>query len=574
MTENHPSSECQILLVEDNPGDALLVETLLEEITDTRFHVHHEPRLDHALTYLKENAVDCVLLDLSLPDSEGLPSVQVIHNSAPATPIVVLSGNTDQRLALEAVKYGAQDFLVKGSGGSELMARAIHYAIERVRSEQRLTWLAHHDNLTGLANRPRFREALALAIARADRSGEMFAVLFLDLDRFKIINDTCGHDAGDDLLVSVSHRLAGCVRLTDTVARLGGDEFAILLEGKQSFNDLMACAGKILRVIEPPFTIGTQEFRISTSIGIATYPRCGREAEVLLRNADAAMYRAKQSGRGTYRFFTDDMHEQTRKRLHLERDLHNAVQREQFKLFYQPVLDIESQRTVGVEALLRWDRRGDGVMVSPMDFIPLSEETGLIVAIGEWVLYEACRQWSEWRTSGMRPLRMAVNLSPRQFRQKDLIKMVRRVVEETRMDPSYLQFELTEGVLMEDTVEASYVLNELKAMQIGISIDDFGTGYSSLSNLKNFPVDTLKIDRSFIRDITSGPDDAAIAGAIIAMAHSLGKHVVAEGVETAEQLDILKAMGCEAIQGYFYSPPRPAEELVPIISGRPRLAVG
>jgi diguanylate cyclase (GGDEF)-like protein len=425
------------------------------------------------------------------------------------------------------------------------------------RKQETLYRLAHHDVLTGLPNRLLFFDRLQQALSQAGRHDTLLGVMLLDLDRFKAINDSFGHTAGDALLQAVSRRIGECIRDGDTVARLGGDEFTILLQDIRQAQHAALVAQKIIEALQLPFLLNGYEVVVNTSIGIALYPHC-RDAETLLIHADTAMYKAKEEGGNGYRFYTDEMSSADMRRLSLETQLRKAIERNELVLHYQPQAEIVSGRLLGAEALLRWQHPEHG-LIPPDEFIPLAEETGLIVPIGEWVLHTACAQNRAWQDAGLAPLRVAVNVSGRQFRRLDMLETIFRTLEDTGLDSRYLEIELTEGVLMQDTVVVVQTLRALNAMGILISIDDFGTGYSSLSYLKRFPIDMLKIDRSFVQDIVTDPDDTAIVQAIIAMSHSLGIKAIAEGVETREQLDFLRRHGCDAVQGYCLSRPLPAE---------------
>ncbi|TSA17050.1 MAG: EAL domain-containing protein [Betaproteobacteria bacterium] len=438
----------------------------------------------------------------------------------------------------------------------------------RSQAEERVHHLAHYDELTGLPNRSMFNQRLSHALAQARRSDNALAVLFIDLDRFKNINDTLGHEAGDAVLKEVALRLQSCLREVDTVGRLGGDEFVVLIEGLPEPLQVAAVAQKILAAVVKSIIIGAQEFNITTSIGISNYPDDSNDMQGLLKNADIAMYRAKAQGKNNYQFYSAQMNVHTIERLALESDLRHALERDEFLLHYQPKVDIASKRITGMEALLRWQRPGLG-LVPPMQFIPLAEETGLIVPIGEWVLRTACAQNKAWREQGLPPLRVAVNLSARQFAHENLLHDVARVLRTTGMDASALELEITESMVMHDPERAVELLGKLKAMGIHLSIDDFGTGYSSLSYLKRFPLDSLKIDRSFIRDIPGDADDAAITRAIIAMAQSLRLTVIAEGVELEDQLTFLREHDCDEMQGYHFSKPLPGDEFLTLLRANP-----
>jgi len=444
----------------------------------------------------------------------------------------------------------------------ELVERFTHLtgiAIERKRTETRLSYLAHYDGVTGVANRALFVEHLRLAMVHAERHGRMVGVLFLDLDRFKTINDTLGHEVGDMLLKIVATRLQSAVRAGDTVARLAGDEFTIALAGLRDADEAGRVTRRIQETFSKPIDLQGNRLVVAASIGVALYPSDDLSIDGLLKHADAAMYRAKDNGGNNFQFYSADMETRARERLALELNLRKAIENNEFVLHYQPQVEVNSGRIVGVEALLRWQQPERG-LVPPAEFIPIAEESGLIVQIGEWVLRTACRQQCAWRAAGY-DVRMAVNLSARQFERDDLASSVRNLLRETGMDPAALELELTESMLVKNPEKAIATLDALDQMGIGLGIDDFGTGYSSLGYLKRFPLDTLKIDRSFVRDLPHNADDRVIADAIIGLARSLGMEVVAEGVETVEQLEFLGRHGCNMIQGYLYSRPLPAEDI-------------
>ena len=449
---------------------------------------------------------------------------------------------------------------MQASNGEISLIVVIEDIARRKQYEHELRHLANHDPLTGLANRSLMLDRLAQGLAFAHRSRRQMAVLFIDLDRFKNINDSLGHDVGDQVIVEVGRRLVRSVREGDTVARLGGDEFVVLLSDVAHADALAALACKLLGALTLPMTIRGHELSPIGSIGISVFPKDGADCSTLLKNADAAMYRAKELGRGNFQFYAEEMNARTLDRLRLEAGLRRALERQEFALHYQPQIDLVSGAVVGVEALLRWQHPGS-LPTMPSEFIPIAEETGIIVPIGEWVLRTACAQQVAWRRAGLRPVRMAVNLSARQFRQQDLAQRVALVLEQTGCDAGCLELEITESVIMEDPEVATATLQQLADMGVHLSIDDFGTGYSSLSYLKRFPIHALKIDRSFVRDITTDPDDAAIARAVIALAHTMKLTVIAEGVENAEQLLFLRDEGCDQLQGFFFSKPVPAQQL-------------
>lgn len=429
---------------------------------------------------------------------------------------------------------------------------------ERKSHEQEIEYQATHDALTGLPNRTLLTDRLQQYMGIADRYASKVAVAFVDLDQFKLINDSMGHDAGDALLRIMAERLASCVRESDTVVRLGGDEFVLLLTGLNKIEDVSESMQRVLLAVAEPCAIGARDFIVSCSIGISIYPDDAKDTTTLLKYADSAMYKSKQSGRNNFQFYTDELNQRLMQRLDLEYRLRQALEKEEFLLHYQPKLEFSTGKVCGAEALIRWQPEGKG-MVSPADFIPIAEETGLIEEIGIWVLRSACHQAVELNQRFGRKLPIAVNVSPRQFRQSGLVATIRLALEESGLDPACLELEITESSLVHDTGGFIKTLHELKALGVKLAIDDFGTGYSSMAYLKDFPVDRLKIDQVFVSHLESEPSNIAILKAIIALGHSLGMKVIAEGVETAYQQAFLHGIGCDELQGYYFSKPLPTD---------------
>jgi diguanylate cyclase (GGDEF)-like protein/PAS domain S-box-containing protein len=435
---------------------------------------------------------------------------------------------------------------------------------ERKIYQARIEQQANYDTLTGLANRSLLNDRLQQAILNAASHGSRLAVVFVDLDRFKYINDSLGHHVGDELLRAMAERLRASVRESDTVARLGGDEFVLLINGQGDPESVAVVLERMLSDISQPWTVSQGDFNVTCSMGVALYPDDGQTAQALLKHADSAMYRAKEKGRNNFQFFTAELNALITERLELENKLRRALERSQFSLHYQPRVDMHSRRIVGAEALLRWSP-ADQETVPPSRFIPVAEEIGLIVPIGRWVLREACAQNKAWQDAGLPPFIVSVNVSVRQFRQDDIVQTISDVLRDTGLDARYLEIELTESAVMHDADQFIAMLNELNDLGVQISIDDFGTGYSSLSYLKRFPVDRLKVDRSFVQDIANDVDDATIVRTVIALGHNLGLKVVAEGVETEQQLAFLRANHCDELQGYYFGMPLPSEEFVEIL---------
>ncbi|MES2127252.1 MAG: EAL domain-containing protein, partial [Pseudomonadota bacterium] len=441
---------------------------------------------------------------------------------------------------------------------------------ERKQNEQTIRHLAFHDVLTSLPNRRLFRDRLSQLVTAGQRSRAPFALMLLDLDHFKTINDTLGHDAGDALLKVVAERLGGRIRGGDTLARMGGDEFALLATDIDHADDVARLAAGLQSALRAPIIIADRELYLSTSVGITMYPADSEDVDGLVKNADIALYRAKDLGRDNFQFFTVDMNASIVERMNLANSLRGAIERNEFILHYQPQVDLTSGAVHCVEALIRWIHPTRG-LVSPAQFIPLAEETGMIGPIGEWVLRTACAQARAWELAGL-PLRVAVNLSARQFRQGDVANLIENILRESELSADLLEVEMTEGMLMEDTEQTSATLDTLHRMGVQISIDDFGTGYSSLSYLKRLPIDILKIDQSFVRDIHTDPDDRSIVTAVIALAHSLHLHVVAEGVETEEQLAFLRGQSCDTMQGYLFSRPIGGDAMLELLQSRKPVA--
>jgi diguanylate cyclase (GGDEF)-like protein/PAS domain S-box-containing protein len=447
--------------------------------------------------------------------------------------------------------------VVAVQGGIVAIVRDIS---ERKAAEERMLHLAHHDTLTGLPNRSLISDRLEHTIAQARRNGGTVLVAFMDLDGFKLVNDGLGHNAGDELLKVVAERMSGCLRESDTVGRFGGDEFVLLLDEPASVVDAAPVLERVRKAVLQSISVSGQEVQVSCSIGVAVYPNDGGDAGTLLMNADAAMYRAKELGKNNIQFYTREMNASIEEKLLLLEGLRSALDERQFRLVYQPKVDLRTGRVFGVEALVRWDHPEHGV-IGPDRFIPLAEESGMIIALGDWVLRSACAQNRAWQRAGLAPLRISVNVSPRQFEDPQLVERVQRALADSGLAAEWLELEVTEGVIMRDLQQAVAKMAAVRAMGVSLSIDDFGTGYSSLSALKSFPISTLKIDKSFVRDLGRSSGDEAIASSIIGLAHRLKLRVIAEGVETEQQRSFLRENGCDEMQGYLFSRPLPPEQL-------------
>ena len=531
-------------------------------------------------------------VDMRMPPGwDGLETIEHLWETDPDVQVVICSAHTDYDWTEVVERLGHSDKLLvlrKPAEPIEVLqcATALSRKWENERlvkdhvgrleevitvrthgleaANRQLRHLTTHDALTGLPNRVLLDDRLAQAMALADRDRRSFALMVCDLDRFKLINDSLGHRAGDELLQEVARRLSAVARTADTVARFGGDEFVLVGSSLADAEDAMQLAARAIEVLRAPVRVAGIDVHVSPSIGIALYPEDGASVEALLAHADAAMYAAKHQGRGSVQRYLPGMHAGIEDRVQMESELHQAIELKQFELYYQPKVDTRTGVVRSAEALIRWVHPSRG-LVSPADFIPLAEECGLIGAIGEWVIREACRQARAWQEEGVPSLRISVNLSASQFREVGLVDSIRRALDDVGLVARYLEVELTESAVMSDPEQSVAILEQLSAMGVLVSVDDFGTGYSSMSYLRRFPIDKLKIDRVFINEIASRPEDASIVRAIVSLAHSLNLKVVAEGVETSAQLDFLKTAGCDEYQGYHYSRPLPADQFERLI---------
>ena len=684
-----------LLLVEDNPLDARLLREMFTEQGSHDTDFTHVESMGEAEMLLSERTFDIILVDLGLPDTQGLGAVRRAHAAAPHLPLVVLTGLDDETLAAQALQEGAQDYLIKGQIDARSLKRALRYAMERKFMEEALfvekeraqvtlncigdavvctdisgnltflnlvaekmtgwprqeaagrpmgevfrildaksrqtipnpmemavgqnrtmhlpancilihrdgfeipiedsvspihdreghatgavivfrdvsaaramalqmTHSAQHDFLTGLPNRMLFNDRVSQAVVLAPRHMKNVAVLFLDLDGFKHINDSLGHPIGDKLLQSIAKRLVDCVRDSDTVSRQGGDEFVVLLSEVEQSEDASITASRMLRAVAGAHSIDQHDLHVSASIGVSVYPDDGLDAETLIKNADTAMYQAKENGRQSYQFFKPAMNVRAVERQSIEESLRRALERHEFALHYQPKINLKTGEITGAEALIRWTHPIRGP-VPPGQFIPVAEDCGLILPIGNWVLREACKQARAWLDAGLSLGTMAVNISAMEFRDDNFLEGVFTILKETGLDPRFLELELTESVLMKRAESTQSILKTLRARGVQLAVDDFGTGYSSLSYLRKFPIDALKIDQSFVRQITSAPDETTIVTAVISMGRSLKLRVVAEGVETQEELVFLQAHQCDEAQGYYFSRPVLPEQFASLL---------
>ena len=684
-----------LLLIDDDSHHADVFLDALLNATDGPFKGEWVTTLTEGIERLKKRDIWAVFVNLSLPDSQGLATIDKLLLAVPSVPTLVLAATKDVAVALEALRHGAKDYLLEDHLDRDAFVRAIRNMAERQTAremlsaekeraqmtldsigdavlstdmEGRITYLnvvaekitgwtreeasgkqvddvfviidgstrepclnplktaleqnktvgltrqcilirrdgdefaiedsaapihdqhgvttgavivfhdvsvaraieaemshlAQHDTLTKLPNRTLLQDRLSQAITAAGRNGSRMAILFLDLDGFKHINDSLGHAIGDKLLQSVAKRLLASVRTSDTVSRIGGDEFVILLSEVTHAGDAGVKAGKVLAALKAPLEIDQHNLRVTASIGVTTYPEDGQETAMLIKNADLAMYQAKENGRNNYQFFEKDMNVRALERQSVEENLCFALDRDELVMHYQPKINLKTGEITGVEALIRWQHPERG-LIGPLQFISVAEDCGLMLPIGNWVLRESCRQAKEWQDAGLRPIEMAVNVSSVEFRNEDFLEGVRAILEETGLSPHYLGLELTESVLMQHAKFTVPVLKKLKAMGVRLAIDDFGTGYSSLSYLRQFPIDTLKVDQSFVHGINADTDDATIINAVINMGSNLKHRVIAEGVETVEQVAFLQAHGCDEGQGYYFSRPVPAPQFAKLL---------
>jgi diguanylate cyclase (GGDEF)-like protein len=552
------------LFIEDMEEDVELAVRALEKdgVSTAWSRVASEAELKQALA---EARPEVILSDFSMPGFDGLQALRIARVLAPGVPFIFLSGTIGEERAIEAIRSGATDYVLKNNPRrlGTAVRRALDEVAERRAYEERIRYLANYDALLGLPNRSLLGDRTVQAITHSRRSGRSCALLVADLDRFKRVNESYGHQVGDALLAQFAERLRRAVREGDTVARLS-EAFAVLAADLARPDDVHNVARKIRDAVETPFTVNGQEIHLTVSLGASIYPKDGEQFEDLVRNAEAAMHRVKAGGGNGLQFYAAEMTREAIERLETEGALRAAIARKELQLHYQPLVEVSSGRIVGVEALMRWQHQSRG-WISPGLFIPLAEESDLIQPLGTWALTEACRRLALWKQAAYPRLRMAVNVSARQFRDPGFVETVGRALRGNGVEPSLLDLELTESVLVEDRARVASVLQELKGLGVRVAIDDFGTGYSSLSYLSTLPIDSLKIDRSFVSRAAQGGRDASISQAVISLGHALGLRVLAEGVETREQLQFLRSHGCDEAQGFLFARPAAAEAIAPLL---------
>lgn len=586
-------NRARVLIADDEPQ----IREILLELLSGDYECHEVSSAEEALALLHTEVFQLVLSDIQMSGMSGLEMVPKVLELMPETVVVMISGEQTAESAIQALRVGAFDYITKPFDLQHVEAavrRALeHHALlkakrryenhleelveERTaelaranavlkeqiakleRAEERINYLAHYDALTELPNQTLFLAYLSRELSLAEHRRQKLSFIFIALDRFKKFNDTLGHEMGDCLLRSFAERLFESVRGRARVARFGGDEFALLLTDVRDAEEVTLTTKRVQEMLKTPFHLDGHELYVTVSIGISLYPEDGQDIQFLLKNAGAALHRARQQGGNNYQFYTPDMNEKALQRLSLESKLQRALERDEFRVYYQSQVKTDTGRIVGMEALVRWQHPELG-LISPSEFIPLAEDTGLIVPIGEWVLRTACEQASKWRRRGVAAFNICVNLSPRQFEQPDLLEVIAGMLRETGLEADCLELELTESLLMKKPESAISTLLGLRKIGVKTAIDDFGLGYSSLNYLKHLPIDVLKIDKSFVREMTTDPKDAAIVMTIISLAHSLEMEVIAEGVETEEQLRFLRLLRCDKVQGYLLNRPSPADE--------------
>lgn len=560
------NSTIRAIVVEDDDQDFLLIRTALRASERANYDIRHLTNLTQATQALVEDEYDVILLDYFLGEHSGLDMLRQAREIRCSKPIVVMTGTNSAELDDMLMKEGAADFIPKDDLSTDFLDRIIRHAIERKAGEQKIAELVRRDHLTGLGNRVLFEEHMELAIARASRSNAQLAVLFMDLDRFKDVNDSLGHHIGDLLLTLVGDRLKRSVRKSDFVARIGGDEFTVLLDGINSPDDVKHIVENICAEVCRPAPISNTTLDVSVSTGVALYPENGELPIELMQKADMALYESKALGPGHFHFFTEHLQQRLMRGLELEKALREALTNNEFELFFQPQIDIQTQEISGLEALIRWHQT-DGQLVSPDEFIPVAVRSGLIVPIGQWVIETACSLLGRWQQAGIN-MPLSINVSPRQLKFNGFIEHLVNCVQQHQLAQGSLEIELTEEVFIDSGSVYSQMIQELKNAGIRIAIDDFGTGYSSMRYLRDLPLDRIKIDRSFVSGKAGSElSEPAITQSILSLAQGLQLEVVAEGVETAEQVDLLCQQGCRYFQGYHYYRPMPLAELETRLSG-------
>ena len=550
----------RILLVDEEPAEYMHIAHLAAAIT--RHHlVSWCDQLDNALATMLSGEYDLILLDCQYKPAQARELLRAAAINECAAPIIVMTDELDAELDRTAIADGASDYLLKEVLDTLQLERSIRYALERKHNERELAHRARFDALTDLPNRHLFRERLEHAVVRAQRDSDRFALLHIDLDGFRRVNESFGHTIGDQLIEMTARRLAQCVRKSDSLARIGADEFTVLIEDVRHLPDVVAVAEKIIAALAQPYQIGDTPLVLGTSIGIAVFPEAGFHVDALLRNAELARQQAKQMRGCHYHFYTEQMNLEARNQMHLETEMRRALRRNEFELYYQPRVELESGQIVGVECLIRWRHPQRGLL-APDDFIPLAEESGLIVPIGYWTIQQACRDIRELQRKCGRTIDLAINLSLKQLQDEKFAETAARLLAESGLDLHRIEFELTETAILMNAEQTYQSMIALSQLGVTFSLDDFGTGYSSFAHMQRLPIAALKIDRSFVHNLPFDSDDAIIVKAIINLAHSLQLHVIAEGVETLEQVQFLWQNHCDQVQGYYFAPAVAPDQLI------------
>jgi diguanylate cyclase (GGDEF)-like protein len=545
-----------VVLADDDPSIRLMVRHVLES---EDFDIVEASDGLEAIKAVEKHHPALILLDAVMPGIDGFTTCQQIKEKGHTDiPVMMITGLDDDASVERAYEVGAIDFITKPIKWAVLKHR-VKSVVAKVIAERKVQLLAYRDTLTGLPNRLLFADRLEQAVIRSERSKTSMALMLVDIDDFKLVNDSFGHDAGDKLIKAVGDLISKSLRRADTIARLGGDEFAVIIEGIEGPEDAISIADNLTTILEHNVRLDDQETYTSASIGIAVFPGDGKDARTLLKNADTAMFRAKENGRHCFQFYKPEMSVSAMERLDLENSLKSAFEKDQFIIHYQPVIDIHKNEVVGVEALLRWQHPEKG-MIYPSDFISVVEECGLIVALGEWMIFSACKQIKVWQDAGLENQNVSLNLAPRQFKEQDLVTVFTQAMSENGIEASSLSVEVTERTLIDNVGEVEATLKKLRAMGLKILLDDFGTGYASLAYLKNFPVDVVKIDRDFVTGIPDNVEDSTIVDAIAGLTRGLKLPLLAEGVENERQLDVLKGLGCQYAQGFYWSKALPGDE--------------
>jgi len=560
MDKKSPSAG-SIIIADDDPSILLLLRHIL---SDMNYDVSEARSGIEAIEMCREHHYDLAVFDLVMPDVDGISACkEVTFQSTNPPPVLIITSLDDDASVSRAFEAGAVDYVTKPINWSVFKQR-VKRLVESEQNKQKVKRLEFHDVLTGLPNRALLLDRLESATFRAQRNNSMSALMMVDIDNLKLINETLGHHNGDKIIQSVASRLSHSIRDTDTLSRSGGDEFSLIIENIKNLEDVGLLAAKFSDIIEHRLTIMDHEIHIKASIGISLYPQDGPDIGSLLSNADAALYRAKEHGGNVYEFYSPELGKQANRRLKLENNLRQAIENDELVVYYQPKIDLNTSFANGMEALVRWNHPLQGI-IPPDEFIPIAEETGLIIALGKQVIKKACAQFKQWQDADIPVTNISINVSARQFKEEDLVTLFEETLEKNNLDATHIEIELTESALIHNENHAESTLKQLHKMGIKISIDDFGTGYASLSYLKRLPIDVLKIDKSFTDGILHDPDDIAIVNAIYGLAKGLGLKLVAEGIETSEQLARVKSIGVDYGQGYYWSPPKPAEQYVALL---------